>query len=184
MKKASGDLMPDVIGNSSTWLHTLPPWTQPAVATFIPCVVVLAALMIRHRINLHRRGEQFTTRKKHPAELVAVLLCGGALFYFHAHVPSIATILDWPDRTFPYYRAHGFMMWVGFFTAGYVAMGLAKLFAALFLRGGGSRRGGRVGVVSVGTHDMLPDPPPGFGWYSKPVTRQRITRTRTYSEDE
>lgn len=155
----------------STWLHTLPLWSRPAIATAIPSFAVLAALMIYNRISLHRRGEEFTPSKGKPAGMVAAALLGGAAFYFRDKYPLIPLILDWPNRTFPYYRAHGMTMWLGFLAAGLVARMVSAAFAALFLRGGGRRSG-----VPMG----------GFQPVAPPVYIGRVWHrsTRTTYEDE
>ena len=170
----------------SAWLDALPPWAQtPFFLTFAPCFIVLVLLMIRHRVNLHRRGEKLTNSKTTPAGYVGLFLVGGAFFYLRDKFPIIPLIFEWPDRTFPYYRAHGFVMWLGFLAAGLVARMISALFAALFLRGSGSRGGRGLGVgITAGRHTLLPDPPAGYGWFSPPQTTQRITRQRTYHIEE
>jgi len=166
----------------TAWLHTLPSWSQATVATFIPCAIVLTLLMVRHRIRLHRQGERFTRRKTKLTELIGVLLIGGTLFYLRGRYPGISLVLDWPDRTFPYYHRHGGAMWLGFMAAGLIASWIAFLYAALFLR---SPRPSRRGAdVPTSGFNMLPDPPEGYGWYSPPKTHERITRTRTYHIEE
>ena len=174
--------MNSLLAPFTVWLHTLPPWSQPAVVTFIPCVIMLTLLTVSHRIRLHRRGEKFTRHKTKPAEMVGGLLFSGMLFYLRERYPIISLVLHWPDRTFPYYHQHGGLMWLGFTAAALIANWVALLFAALFLRGHQSSRKGS--AVSTSGFNMLPDPPEGFGWYRQPTTQERITRTRTYQIEE
>lgn len=172
------------VAGHAAWLDALPPWAQePAFLTVAPCFVVLVLLMIRHRVNLHRRGEKFTPSKTKPAGYVGVVVLGGALVYLRDQFPIIPLILEWPDRTFPYYRAHGFQMWLGFFAAVLCARMISALFAALFLRG--SRHNHPVMADPFpGRHTLLPNPPDGYGWFSPPASTRTRTITRRIHTDE
>ena len=160
-----------VAASHPAWLNALPPWAQePFFLSFAPCFVVLVLLMIRHRVKLHRRGEKFTAAKTKPSGYVGLFLIGGALVYFRDKYPVINLVMEWPDR-FPYYRAHGFAMGLGFLAAGLAARMISALFAALFLRGGGARPG-----VSMG--GFQPVAPPAY------IARVWHRSTRTTWEDE
>ena len=136
----------------SSWLHTLPLWAQPIVATAIPCFPVLLLLMIRNRIKLHQRGERFTPRKTKAVEYLGAVAFFAALYYANGRYTVAAQILGWPDRTFPMWHQHGGAMIVGFVLAGYAARILSALYAALFLRGGGGQYGGGYQPVGQPTY--------------------------------
>lgn len=176
-----------VANDHSSWLNS--PWAQsPIFLAFAPCFVVLVLVMIRYRISLHRRGEQLTKRKTTRAEYLVIFALAGGLFYLRDKFSVIALILTWPDRTFPYYHANAFDMWVGFLAGGLAARMISALYAKVFLRGGGGSRSGRsnVGLVTAGQSPfhLLPVPPPNYGWFRWPEGRQRVLISRTSTTEE
>ena len=167
--------MTDITNAYLTYLHALPAVMQPVVQGFLPSLPVWLAVAIYDRRWSARHG------KPSPAKKVSAWIAVpffAALFYLRTRYAEARAILDWPDTHWPLWHRHWWQLLIGCLVAGFVAKALGDLYAAIFLRGG-RNYGGAGYSFPINTHDMLPDPPPGFGWYRRPQ-RQLVTRQRTF----
>ncbi len=146
-------MLDSVLHSYSTWVHTLPPLTQPIVRAFVPALPVWLGIAVFERRWIAAHGPS-------PAKKVSGWLAvpvGAALFYCRDRYPDVRAVLAWPDRHIPGWHLHWWQMVIGVLAAAFVAKWLEAAFARIFLRQ--SQRGGPTGIGGVSGF------PPGWeGW--------------------